>query len=146
MAGASSRAAERTGRCWSTRIENPDSGRRLVPPLSSPPTPAPAPVPALTQPYPPPPPTKQPPKPPQPPPLTLILTPPPSKNKIPLRNRHPPRRLRSAHFPVGLDDVRLGIDAHARHRVVELHVLLPDAAAVSHGFDPVAEVVGCDGA
>ena len=42
--------------------------------------------------------------------------------------------------------VVLGIDFHLRHRVVELHVLLANLAAVLDGFDALLEPVGGDGA
>jgi hypothetical protein len=54
-------------------------------------------------------------------------------------------RLGDADLAIGLDGVLFGIDAHARHDVVELHVALRDVAAVLDGRDAFAQAVGCYG-
>lgn len=44
---------------------------------------------------------------------------------------------------IGLDAIILGIDFHARHGIVEFHILLTNGAAVLDGFDTLVEFVRC---
>ena len=67
----------------------------------------------------------------------------PSEDKVSLRNRHRHRRLRLTDDTVGLDDIRLRINPHAWHAIVESHVLFANLATILDGFDTVPEVVGC---
>lgn len=76
-------------------------------------------------------------------PMQLPQPPPPSENEIRLRNRHPDRGLGLTKHAISLDDISLRIDAHARHAIVEFHVLFSDLPTVLDGFDPVSEVVAC---
>lgn len=47
-------------------------------------------------------------------------------------------------YAIGLNSIVLWVNLHLRHRVIELHVLLPDVPAILDGFDSTPELVGCD--
>lgn len=64
-----------------------------------------------------------------------------SIDKRPLTQRQRLTRFRAADLPVRLDHVTLWIDPHARHGIIEAHVLLPDATTVFDGLDALAQVV-----
>lgn len=62
-------------------------------------------------------------------------------HKSPLTQRQRLTRLRAADFSIRLDHIALWIDSHTRHRIIESHILLADAATVFDGLDALAQVV-----